>query len=247
MKRVLLFVFVALSLVVALPVAAQGGKSTPIALGDTVTGEITNQAFEQMYSFEGEAGATVDISMTAADYSFDAYLYLLDSTGATIAENDDFDGLDSRIMIELSATDTYTIIASRRGGRSGDGEGAYSLTVKELELLELGAEQSFTLHYGETYPVYAFRVPAAGLYSVTYTHTDGNIHPTFDITYLDADYGYVETLVSVTGQLIPKATVWVQIDDPATIYYVAMTENYNEYTTNGDDLATYTITVQSEE
>lgn len=247
MKRFLLIVFVALSLVAALPVAAQGGKSIPINLGDTVTGEITDQAFEQLYSFEGEAGTTIDISLIADDYGFDAYLYLLDSTGATIAENDDFDGLDSRIMIELPATDTYTIIASRRDGRSGDGVGTYSLTVQLLPLLELGAEQTATLQYGATYPVYAFRVPAAGLYSVTYTHVEGTVYPTFDVTYLDTEYNYLETLVSVTGQALPKATVWLMIDDPAAIYYVAITENFYDYTTTEGDTATYSVLVQSEE
>lgn len=247
MKRVMLFVLVALSLVVALPVAAQGGKSTPIAIGDTVKGEISNQAFEQLYSFDGEAGTMIDISMTADDYGFDAYLFLLDSTGATVAENDDFEGLDPRIMVELPATEAYTIIASRRSGRSGEGEGTYSLTVQALELLELGTEQTFSLSYGGTYPVHAFRVPAAGLYSVTYSHVEGDVHPNFEITYLDTEYGYIETLASVSGLVIPKAMIWVMIEDPSTIYYVTMTENYYEYLVTDGDVATYTVQVQSQE
>lgn len=60
-------------------------------------------------SFEGSAGDNVTIDMTSDD---DTYLILLGPDGTVVAENDDYEGLDSRIETGLPSDGTYTIVAT---------------------------------------------------------------------------------------------------------------------------------------
>jgi thiol-disulfide isomerase/thioredoxin len=80
------------------------------------------------YTFKGEPGKIYKIDLHSK--AFDAYLYLKDSTGKTLDENDDADGdtLDSRVVHKVEKAGTYHIIAtSLQGGRTG----AFVLTVGE--------------------------------------------------------------------------------------------------------------------
>jgi hypothetical protein len=140
---------------------ATGGKPTGsaagggmITLGQTVTGSISDTAFEQDWTFDGSAGDIVTITMVdvSADGSLDTYLSLLDSSGIEVTYNDDggsmdIGPLDSQILdFVLPADDTYTIRASRFGGDMGSGAGAYELTLEEGQAsVPVGS-----LSYGET-------------------------------------------------------------------------------------------------
>jgi hypothetical protein len=71
-------------------------------------GEITPA--EASYRFDGVAGQAITITLDSDD--FDPVLVLLDSSENEIASNDDFGGtLNSTIIVELPADDTYTVIA----------------------------------------------------------------------------------------------------------------------------------------
>lgn len=109
---------------------------TPINYGDVVTSELTEDAPDEFYSFEGSAGDVVDISLSA---DFDTYLYLFDSRGVEVTYNDDGgDSLDSRIFaFELPANDVYTIRATSFSYRNSDPEsirtGDYTLSLNRIE------------------------------------------------------------------------------------------------------------------
>ncbi|MFC4406892.1 PPC domain-containing protein [Haloarchaeobius iranensis] len=89
-----------------------------ISVGETRTGGIDTgdpredrfNGYYEPVTLEGEAGQYVDIEMTSEPG--DTYLYLLDPSGQVVAENDDYDGLNSRIEYELAASGEYTIIAA---------------------------------------------------------------------------------------------------------------------------------------
>ncbi len=78
----------------------------PITVGQTLNGSLSNGDCQlqdgtliDFYSFSGTAGQPISVSLTSGD--FDTYLYLLDSNGNTIDENDDSgNGTDSRIPID---------------------------------------------------------------------------------------------------------------------------------------------------
>jgi thiol-disulfide isomerase/thioredoxin len=97
------------------------------------------------FSFRGEAGKTYKIDLHSGD--FDAYLFLKDNAGKTLAENDDIDpgmNLDSRIIHTVDKAGTYRILATSFDGSK---TGAFTLTVVELSAPKL---ETLTLGAGET-------------------------------------------------------------------------------------------------
>ena len=128
-------------------ISAQG-DATPIGYGDTVAGSLTLDAPDSFYSFEASAGDFVDIRLTADDYSFDTYLFLLDATGEEVETNDDGgDRLNSRILgFEIPADGTYTIRATSfnyRDGASGTPTaGDYTLSLNSMTLTPLAVNSS---------------------------------------------------------------------------------------------------------
>lgn len=116
-----------------------GVFSQPLTYGDDVSGEINEDRLETIYSFAGEAGDVVTITMLAGDGDLDPMIILTDNRGVEITRNDDnvFDDDDifnARIFsIILPYTGYYSIIATRSTsfGDRGSGEFDLSLTLED--------------------------------------------------------------------------------------------------------------------
>jgi hypothetical protein len=108
-----------------------------IAVGQTISGQIlgndpvfTDGSHYDLYTFFGQAGMTVQITMMSSD--FDSYLILQDQFGNELDRNDDGGsglGLNSRITRVLGYTGAYRIIAKPL---SSNRFGSYTLTVAPL-------------------------------------------------------------------------------------------------------------------
>jgi hypothetical protein len=101
---------------------------TPMACGQTVSGELSNtdcfltsdNSYFDFFSFQGTAGQNVTIDM--ASNAFDTYLGLISPTPAVVAENDDTGscpatggaggGCNSRITFTLTSSGTWVIVAN---------------------------------------------------------------------------------------------------------------------------------------
>ncbi|HEY9887073.1 MAG TPA: tetratricopeptide repeat protein [Candidatus Obscuribacterales bacterium] len=84
------------------------------------------------HTFEGEAGQIVLINLESSE--FDAYLLLLGVDGAVLAQNDDFVGTNSQVLIALPTTGTYTIrVTSYASGEIG----SYTLGVRSASAAEI--------------------------------------------------------------------------------------------------------------
>jgi hypothetical protein len=98
--------------------------------GETVTGEITDDAFAVEYSYEGTAGQIVVLELfpvdVLADYDNPA-IVLLDSAGEELMTREGF-GATTAVW-QLPADDTYTVVATRRDGAEGTSVGEYTLTL----------------------------------------------------------------------------------------------------------------------
>ncbi|UCF19033.1 MAG: DVUA0089 family protein [Gemmatimonadota bacterium] len=100
----------------------EAGSADAVNLGDVATGVMCATGDVDYWSFSAPAGTTLDIDVDAwaVGSSLDSFLELFDSDGVTsLASNDDFDGLDSRIQYTVQATGTYFIAISDLGGRGG--------------------------------------------------------------------------------------------------------------------------------
>jgi len=113
-------------------------EGDPIAYGDTITDELTSDAPEAYFTFEGRAGDAVDISLSA---DFDTYMFLFDSNGLEIETDDDSgEGLNSRmIAFELPADGSYTIRATSFSYRNQDNDdprtGDYTLSLNIINMI----------------------------------------------------------------------------------------------------------------
>jgi S1-C subfamily serine protease len=98
--------------------------SATLEQGDNVF-PMDNSLFDA-YTFEGKAGQQVSIEMSSGD--IDPYLILLSPSGAEVAQDDDGGGdKNAKIVVQLSESGTYTLIAnSYAGGESG----TYSLSLQ---------------------------------------------------------------------------------------------------------------------
>lgn len=104
----------------------------PIAYGESVRGTINNTAPSFTFQFSGTQGDTVTINMARAGGDLDCYLYLLDSGGVTLAEDDNSggSGSDARLVVRLPASGEYLILATRRDQASGQTSGNFLLTLE---------------------------------------------------------------------------------------------------------------------
>jgi len=117
----------------ALALSACNEFGTLACPASSASGEITTDdcrmndgSYLDLIQFQGTAGQTVTIDMTST--AFDTYLYLLDSTPAVVASNDDFGGTtDSRITFTLTTSGTWTIGAT---SLQANQVGAYTLTIQ---------------------------------------------------------------------------------------------------------------------
>jgi hypothetical protein len=116
-------------------------QDNAIEYGETIRGEITDDDFQQTYTFEGSEGDIVTITMidTSEDDTLDPLLILLDPEGSEIERNDDGSAsivgeFNSQIRNFTLPTDgTYTIIATRFSQEEGSTVGAYELSLQEGE------------------------------------------------------------------------------------------------------------------
>jgi hypothetical protein len=130
----------------ATPTPTSNGQPTTLSYGDQVGGEITNAMPELLYTFEGQTGALVTISMTTTSGDLDTYLLLMAPNGEKVTENDDTSNTNRNSRIEgfrLSTDGTYTIIATRYQRAQGTSTGTFELTLEtgapdERPLLVLG-------------------------------------------------------------------------------------------------------------
>ncbi|MCZ7545787.1 MAG: pre-peptidase C-terminal domain-containing protein [Anaerolineae bacterium] len=110
------------------------------AVSGSTTGSISNVEWYDWYRFNGTAGQTVTITLTATSGTLDPYLRLYNDSGGApgsmIAENDDIGGdpysRNSRLVVTLPSTGAYYIQATRWEFNTTNrgGEGNYELTFE---------------------------------------------------------------------------------------------------------------------
>jgi hypothetical protein len=176
LRKLMLWALVGLLLALPLVVAAQTDTPTPapteeaeagqtesggaIEYGQTLEAELTEDEPALEYTFTGDEGDSVVISLISDD--FDPYLALLDEDGDEIATDDDGAGnLDSRIgPFTLPADGAYTIVAQSYAFRNGSGSasGAFTLALDrfETDVIEYGETVDGSLTASQAQVFYSF-------------------------------------------------------------------------------------------
>ncbi len=184
-------VLVLAALGMALPALAQA--NTPIAIGDTVEGSLTNSRSQSRYTFTGESGQFVSITLTSDD--FDAYLTLEDADGMFIANDDDSAGsLNSRIgPLALPDNGDYVIVVSSLSS-SGTGDYTLSLDAPVVETLDYGAVVEGEFTADETSRTYYFEAESGDAVAIAMDSGDFDAYLRLDapggtMSWTDDDSG----------------------------------------------------------
>ena len=139
---------VLLGLAAGLTLPAHAQQQIPI--GTSVTGQLqlsdpvmADQTHYKMFTFMGTAGQTVQIDLMSAD--FDAYLYLKDQNGQTLAHDDDSGGgHNSRIIQTLPYTGVYQVYANTLS-RGETGSFTLQLRAGTAQVAEGGVAQQIPI------------------------------------------------------------------------------------------------------
>lgn len=135
--RVILTLILAVAsfLAVLAPVAAQEA----IEAGTVYEGEITDENWSAIYTYEGTGGEIIAIELFPVDILADydnPSITILDSADTELATLDGFG--ETTLVYQIPEDGTYTIIASRRDGEAGTSVGEYTLLLTSAEVLEVG-------------------------------------------------------------------------------------------------------------
>lgn len=249
MRKTVLLTIMAAALLALMGVglaAAQDDKM-PIEIGEYVEGKITNKNYEFKYTFEGKKGDVISVEMmpTVDDYSLDPYLILRDSDGDVLAENDDFGYPLSLVVVELPANETYTVLATRNSGSTGESEGGFRLRVNKVELVTSGTklEATITTDYENATPnFYIIRPEKSGSVTVAMSQDVNELFAALKVSTWDPDYGG-ELIVAELGNTarISKASLVLDLDSDQ-FYVIRVERSYSSYAYDIDE-ATVLVTV----
>jgi hypothetical protein len=245
LKRVSVLFFV--SLFVSTAFFAQAQDNTPIEYGETVEGEITDDAYEVGYSFSGTAGDVVVIEMRRANTDsglYNAAVVLLDPSGSTLADSTDYfayEGAQALVAAELPEDGDYTILATRDDGRTGDEVGEYVIKLFQPDILSeepIQAEMN-----NETQDQY-YVIQSEGSFEFTYTVSSATYAPLVDVNLVTED-GYPETAASLSGLRLDSGTVKVFAE--GELYLVAVVADDLDYLFDEDIQISYEVSVTAAE
>ncbi len=115
-----------------LPNPATSENFIDIIYGENQGGNLNDTLPAVTYRFRGSAGDTITIVMNRTGGDLNSYLYLLDSAGELLFEDNDSGGENgnARITYTLPADGVYVIVASRLGQTQGTTSGSYLLDLQ---------------------------------------------------------------------------------------------------------------------
>jgi hypothetical protein len=219
------------------------GEIETLSYGGSAQGQISASHTQDYYTFMGAEGDAVIITMVSTGGDLDSFLHLQGPDGLELAYDDDGGGyLDAQISrFVLPEQGTYTIIATRYGGREGDSSGGYQLTLELVEPLDLtpvgeleyGVEVYGTITVSDYEDRWTFEGEQGETISLIMEATSGSILDSY-LRLLDAqgaelassdDYGYSSNS-RIEGFDLPSGGTYTVV---ATRFGAIQGETYGGY------------------
>lgn len=178
-------------------------SGTTLRYGDEIINSINDMQPQLYYSFQAQRGDIVNVRMRRVSGDLDAYLQVVNSEAAVLADNDDTPGqttpFDAEVRgLVIEATGTYVIVASRYGQAAGTSGGNFVLILEEGEgsglgnspqtaqPLQPGERVEGTLTNTQFTQYYSFEAQENDLISVRMSRTTGALDSFVAIA--DADF-----------------------------------------------------------
>jgi hypothetical protein len=172
-------------------------ETTPIQIGQTVTGTISNADPVDDYTFSGSAGQLLAISMNATAQGLDSYVRLVSPDGQEFYNDDSGGTLNPMLIVTLPVDGQYTLEATRccdRNSQSGS-EGDYELRMEQIVATDISFGAPLLVELNDTTP---------------YAYVTLNNLPAQQISLIgeitQGDAGLVIELRNASGMVINSAT-----------------------------------------
>jgi hypothetical protein len=249
MRKALWFMLVLL-IAVSIAGVTVAQDATALTLGESVEGEITADSYEIAYTFEGKAGEVALVQMweapNADDY-VDTYLILQGPDGKVFAENsnDPASYSSSTIAAYLPDDGTYTVIATRDGGRTGESVGPYLLQASIVESLKSGSKVEANI-YGydndaRTVPQ-QFVVEGSGATKISFSQELSDLFPDLKLYPWEDVNSYPTSLFSLQDtSKVTSAVMSVELEE-GTLYILTVRDSFSSSVYDESE-KTITITV----
>lgn len=195
-----------------------------IEYGMTIEGELTPDALRSFYTFRGDAGDTIVITLLSTGESWDTYLHLypeLEQNVPLVSNDDGAGNLNSMIgPYALPEDGLYTIEATSFGGNA---TGTFSLSLQRAEVatLEYGDSADARLSGARSFAYYQFSGAAGDI--IDLTAVDGAVVGTalvlngpegYQISYSDSYSGADPTIQAFQLPSTGLYTVLVRTLEP---------------------------------
>lgn len=124
------------TLVILILVTGSAAAQETLDYGETVSGTLDDDNFEDRWTFTGQRGDRITLVMERTEDTpggLDGYMLLVGPDGETLEEIDDTgsDIMPSLIDYELPADGNYTVVATRFGFLNGFSTGSYTLSLSQ--------------------------------------------------------------------------------------------------------------------
>ena len=259
----LLIILIAVMLSGALTMAQ---ADTMLALGETVTGEITIDKYEALYSFEGQAGQIIRAVMRPRNPPMGGYstgwwshpaLLLLDADKRVMAELHTHE--TAALIVEVPATSQYYLIATGWYGRVKENVGKFDLLLEEVPELPLGETVDCEVS-SDMGKHYALR--ADGDFAITYRYGAGEFRPQISVNIIaddpyscgidsshctsDADYANLHEVAALSGARLTGGTLEVAANPAANELYIVEVgkEPWSYFYSDSPKSASFTLELQ---
>lgn len=110
-------------------------SGSALRYGDTVVNTISDSQPEVYYTFRAVRGDIISLTMLTNSGTLDPYLRIVNGARRILAENDDFEGVNTARILDYIVEDDgqYLIIATRYGFAGGKTAGSFFLTLERSD------------------------------------------------------------------------------------------------------------------
>ena len=209
---------------------AQGqGTAQPLPLGTPIEGQISNAAPSLRYTFEGQRGGFVSVTLTASTGNLDAVLTVLDAEGALMRVADDTNERNARIeSLRLPRSGNYMLVVTRFGGELGTTAGTFTVQVDRIGV---SSQSGSALRYEDTVinrvdertpqHYYSFQAQRGDILNLQMQRISGDLDPLLQV--VSADGAVIAESDDVPGSETLDAEVERLVVEQEGVYIIIAT------------------------
>jgi hypothetical protein len=210
MKNMLGIFIVSLSMLTLTPTIIAQEDATTINYGDTVEGQITTDAFEVKYRFEGKQNEVVILRMDAEprDTGLQTPAFKVLSNQTSIIDSTRIFTLSLTVayaVFQLPRDGEYIIVATRREGKTSQDTGGYKMSLNNA--LPLTANIPISDNASDTLEKF-YVVDSTEPFTIAYSRVSGNFRPAVYVSAIKAA-GATEPSAEISGMSLDSGTISV--------------------------------------